>query len=697
MKKKVIISIAVLLLVIGFIFYKIQDNFMFDELSLVTCIPENTEILIQIHHPEQYGNFINSISFYKELNAFQSFIPFKELTCFIDSSVIAKSNIGEKLKKRPLLISLHRDENNNLCWLFAVSLKTKQEEREVLKIINEIWGETYRDKKFGETIFTLTENEYVPVEIYASCSKGILSASNSFSRLNESLKQRNSGKSLLDNNSFSKIYKNKPNSDIASVYLNFNEIGELLSPLFSSEGKDVVDAFADFGEWAGLDLDVKDALTLNGFITGNHNKLFASIFDGINIQKPEIYNIIPQETKFIMNYSFASNDMFKDNYASYIKQKGNDYQKLAELFENDHGISFENMLFSFIKNEAALVYTKDKKESDPFKFLVINTAGQSKTLETINKYIHRSGDDILASDFIILDDRSKTPVYEGFSVPMMKAFWKNLFPNVPCNVFSFYKNYIVFSEDKESLESFIYSALLNKNFASYSYFSAFIENFALNENFFMFVDVPYIFSFAKEYLSSEVFYPTYEQEDALNNFYGLGVQISSSGKYVYSTIALNHVPHRDDEPHTIWQSRLDSTILKKPILVDNHNTGEKEILVQDALNNLYLINNMGRILWKKPLEGAVISDFFQIDYYKNGKLQYLFNTENRIYLIDRNGNHVGNYPIILPEKATNGLSVYDYDKNKDYRIFIAFSDNKVYLFEKTWNSKPEWTTPQTEG
>jgi hypothetical protein len=173
--------------------------------------------------------------------------------------------------------------------------------------------------------------------------------------------------------------------------------------------------------------------------------------------------------------------------------------------------------------------------------------------------------------------------------------------------------------------------------------------------------------------------------------------LSSSGNFVYSTIALNHVPQRDDEPRTVWQSRLDSTILKKPVLVDNHNNSEKEILVQDGLNNLYLINNMGRILWKKPLDDAVISDFFQIDYYKNGKLQYLFNTENRIYLIDRNGNHVGNYPIMLPEKATNGLSVFDYDKNKDYRIFIALADNRVYLFEKTGNSKPEWSTPQTEG
>ena len=51
-------------------------------------------------------------------------------------------------------------------------------------------------------------------------------------------------------------------------------------------------------------------------------------------------------------------------------------------------------------------------------------------------------------------------------------------------------------------------------------------------------------------------------------------------------------------------------------------------------------------------------------------------TANHIHLIDRNGNYVEKYPVKLRSPATNGLAVFDYDKNRDYRMFIAGSDRK---------------------
>jgi hypothetical protein len=51
----------------------------------------------------------------------------------------------------------------------------------------------------------------------------------------------------------------------------------------------------------------------------------------------------------------------------------------------------------------------------------------------------------------------------------------------------------------------------------------------------------------------------------------------------------------------------------KPYMVKNHNTGENELFVQDILNNIYLINRAGRILWKKKLPEPIISEIFQID------------------------------------------------------------------------------------
>ena len=61
----------------------------------------------------------------------------------------------------------------------------------------------------------------------------------------------------------------------------------------------------------------------------------------------------------------------------------------------------------------------------------------------------------------------------------------------------------------------------------------------------------------------------------------------------------------------------------------NHNDRQnKEVIVQDNANNLYLINKEGVRLWKVKLSDKILGDVYQVDYYRNGKLQYLFNRNN---------------------------------------------------------------------
>ncbi len=53
---------------------------------------------------------------------------------------------------------------------------------------------------------------------------------------------------------------------------------------------------------------------------------------------------------------------------------------------------------------------------------------------------------------------------------------------------------------------------------------------------------------------------------------------------------------------------LDDDILNTPQIVKNHRTNQKEILIQDIKNNLYLISNRGKVLWKKQLNGNVLGN-----------------------------------------------------------------------------------------
>ena len=86
---------------------------------------------------------------------------------------------------------------------------------------------------------------------------------------------------------------------------------------------------------------------------------------------------------------------------------------------------------------------------------------------------------------------------------------------------------------------------------------------------------------------------------------------------------------------------------------------------------MYLISSEGKLIWKKNIDSKIIGEIHQIDLYKNGRLQYAFNTENDFQIIDKNGKKVKE----IKNKNYLGLTIFDYDKAKNYR-FILF-DNDI--------------------
>jgi hypothetical protein len=123
----------------------------------------------------------------------------------------------------------------------------------------------------------------------------------------------------------------------------------------------------------------------------------------------------------------------------------------------------------------------------------------------------------------------------------------------------------------------------------------------------------------------------------------------------------------------------------------------REIVFQDEQNNLFQLTGEGRIRWSIPLSEPVLGEIHQVDYYENGKLQYLFNTKEKLYLVDREGNNVAHFPVEFKSPATNGVNVFDYYNNRDYRYFIAHENRKVVAYDKTASALSGWVFETTES
>ena len=71
------------------------------------------------------------------------------------------------------------------------------------------------------------------------------------------------------------------------------------------------------------------------------------------------------------------------------------------------------------------------------------------------------------------------------------------------------------------------------------------------------------------------------------------------------------------------------------------------------------------------IDGSVLSDFYQIDYYKNNKIQYSLLIK---YTSSTATATIQNVSVSLPAKATNGLNVFDYDNTRNTASLLPLED-----------------------
>jgi hypothetical protein len=134
-----------------------------------------------------------------------------------------------------------------------------------------------------------------------------------------------------------------------------------------------------------------------------------------------------------------------------------------------------------------------------------------------------------------------------------------------------------------------------------------------------------------------------------------------------------------------------------PKTIQNFNDKSFEYVVQDELFNLHLLTSEGEIVFSEPLEGPIVSEIFQIDYYKNGKLQLLFATGERVHVLDRFGRSVPGFPTNPSEEVITHLNLVDYSNTRDYRYFVATESGNLYLLDSDGQALEGWNPNKGSG
>jgi len=248
----------------------------------------------------------------------------------------------------------------------------------------------------------------------------------------------------------------------------------------------------------------------------------------------------------------------------------------------------------------------------------------------------------------------------------------------------------------DALSGLIEGFYSQKTMAEDHNYQLFSNNISEKANIYFYTNIrkslPYFSDLLADVLKSVV----QNHDVTLNNFEGLALQLSYVNGMFYTSLYTNYNPDFVVESPSTWESALEDEIYGSPHFIRNHKTGKLNIVVFDKKNQMYLLDQVGQIKWQISLFEPPVSHVFTIDYYNNGKLQFLFNTENYLYLVDLNGNAVEDYPHKLLTRSTNPLSVVDYEKNEDYRLFLAMTDNRIYNFNTRAKMVEGWTKVQAK-
>ena len=127
-----------------------------------------------------------------------------------------------------------------------------------------------------------------------------------------------------------------------------------------------------------------------------------------------------------------------------------------------------------------------------------------------------------------------------------------------------------------------------------------------------------------------------------------------------------------------------------PFKVKNSGTGRTNLLYQNEHGAICLKEEDGKGLWGVPFKEKMCGAVGEVDYYANGKIQFVFAAGSKIYIIDRLGNYVNGFPIDLGKEILLGPDVYDFNKKKAYNIMVLHKDFTVDMYNLKGKKPDSW-------
>lgn len=740
MKRNLIIGIGFLIVaVIVFYLYKTDKTF-FKETSLYKAIPVSVPVFVELNSLKSIPYDSPVIERFFELDGMGEYNTWMHR---LDSITKRNSNIQSGLRSDRFILAFGLMGDNELTPLLIQKAESSGRKKSIDHLIKVL---------FPETEFTYSEIDYAGNKIVSGTTidnkssinycftSGLLIASTNLVLVQQALLQVNEN-GILNNPSFTKLtesFNSEPDiawfinqelfPDYLLEFINSNSISET-----DEFGRNVkrnhfrnVRDFKKFASWSELDARFnKNDILLKGLTVANDSTNdFLAVFKGQEPKRSKAEDILPGNTNFFTSYSFTNKSLFFNNLENYFSHAGSFYKRedVIRRMESNLRINFKETFQRMVKSEMIVAITDIPEEKDnKTTYFIFDVNGQTKTenvLDSVlNNYVNRNNLNLneLKTDFILSPEKSYTLI--EFPYPSFPSIWLGKpFYTAKAKYAVFYKDFLVFCNSSEGLQNYLATMEEGNSLADEAGFSRVKSTLNSKSNIYNYINAEGGINLMAELLNTGVNKKLKKNKNVLQQIEAIAWQFGAEKEVFTNELSLVFKVDDDEQEmdevgqganqninnkgntNVAWKCKIGNQLIIKPVLTINHRDKTKrEIVVQDKSNKLHQISSEGNINWSFDVGEAILSEIFQVDHLTNGKLQYLFSTKSKLFMVDSNGKNVEGFPVNFPAEAAAGVNVFDYDNNRQYRNFVPCKDKRIYAYNKKGQIIKGWTFKETES
>jgi hypothetical protein len=429
-----------------------------------------------------------------------------------------------------------------------------------------------------------------------------------------------------------------------SIFINLKEANYLYKNKFNALN---LKSVKGLGDWLSLDLDLSDgSYRWSGAILSADPSHKLSLFSGTSPAAFRLHEVTPVNATGFMSLSFSDFETLQKNR---LRQNYTATSAFKSIFQNARevgAIELEN---------GALVYD-------------VLSDNVTKTLDS------------LAAKTIKQTDFGNQTIY-SFEPKNVFADFSPLLSNHKFSVFTVYDSHFLFAKDQEVLENLLVNINNRSVLSESSSFQVALGKMNSSAHMVWGGQLGAIVNQLEKSANSD-FLNNLKKLD-LEGYGSVIMQATNEDDFAFINGMISKIESTTTSGEAIQVKRIkfENTITSDPSFFMNWRTRQKDIIIQDEQNRLHLIGKDGKTIWTKALDSRILGDVLSFDIYRNTRIQMAFNTQNKLYVIDKNGNNVDPFPLDFNDFISEGLAIFDYDNNGKYR-FVVVQGKEILMFNK---------------